>query len=255
MKKGISFYFGYDIDCEERVKKIKQSGFDCVITSADKRFKKHNGSIKKQVMLFKKYGLELSSLHMVYTIKELPYFWEKGKLGRKLTRSLIKDVKIAHKYGFSCVVVHLAGEYSLVGEARLKKVLRVCEKLKIPLAIENIEYQKLFLDVFEKIHSPYLKFCYDSGHNNVFDRDFDYLSQFGDKLIALHLHDNNSKEDQHTLARFGTINWEKVAQGLKNKNVVLDYEILMKFKADVTADQCLQETKAMADKLESLIEN
>lgn len=255
MKKGISFYFGYDIYIEERVKKIKQSGFDCVITCADKRLNKHNENIKKQVDMFKKYGLELSSLHMVYTSKELPYFWKKGKIGRKLTRNLIKDVKTAHKYGFSCVVVHLAGEYSLIGEQRLKKVLRVCEKLKIPLAIENIEYQKLFLQVFEKIDSPYLKFCYDSGHNNVFDKDFDYLSQFGDKLIALHLHDNNGKEDQHTLARFGTIDWKKVAQGLKNKNIILDYEILMKYNPNVTADQCLKETKAMADRLESLIEN
>lgn len=35
MKKSISYYFGYDIEPEERVKLIKQYGFDTVIANAD----------------------------------------------------------------------------------------------------------------------------------------------------------------------------------------------------------------------------
>ena len=54
MNKGISFYFGYQIECKKRAKMIKDAGFDCVITSADKSFNKQNGSIKKQIKVFKK---------------------------------------------------------------------------------------------------------------------------------------------------------------------------------------------------------
>ena len=81
MEKGISFYFGFDIRPKLRAKMIKEAGFDCVITNADKRFNRQNGSIAKQVKLFRKNGLKLSSLHMSYKSDELHYFWEEGKFG------------------------------------------------------------------------------------------------------------------------------------------------------------------------------
>lgn len=254
MKKGISFYFGYNIEPEERAKLIKKYGFDTVIIHADKKYNKQNGTIKKQIKIFKKYGLEVSTLHMSYNNEELHYFWEVGKMGNKLTKNLIRDVKLAHKYGISCVVVHLFGTYSQIGEQRIRKVLNVCEKLNVPLAIENIDCQSVFLETFKHISHPYLKFCYDSGHNNAFDKDYDYLDNFGDKLIALHLHDNNGQDDQHTLEKYGNIDWEKIAKKIADKNLVLDYEIVMAYRENETAEQCLKETKEMADRLEKLIE-
>lgn len=257
MDKGISFYFGFQMDAELRAKKIKEAGFDCVITSADKKFDKQNGSISKQVKLFRKYGLKLSSLHMAYNSEDLHYFWEDCKQGEKLKKNLIKDVKIAKKYGFTCVVVHLYGEYSAVGERRLKDVLKVCEKLNVPLAIENINCQKVFLDTFENIDSSFLKFCYDSGHNNIFDKDFDYLNKFGDKLITLHLHDDDGKTDQHTISKISaSIDWNEIAQGLSGKeNLSLDYELLNRKENNLTAEQYLEEAYKQACDLEKRIKS
>lgn len=48
MDKGISFYFGYDIPPEERIELIKKAGFNCVITSCDKKFDAENGSLSSQ---------------------------------------------------------------------------------------------------------------------------------------------------------------------------------------------------------------
>lgn len=39
-----------------------------------------------------------------------------------------------------------------------------------------------------------LGFCFDSRHCNVFTPDVDFLSLYGDKLMALHLHENNGVE-------------------------------------------------------------
>lgn len=254
MQKGISFYFGFEIDPEIRTKMIKDAGFDCVITNADKRFKDTNGSIRKQVRLFKKYGLKLSSLHMSYISQDLHYFWENGKMGDTLTKDLIKDVKIAKKYGFTCVVVHLFGEYSEIGKKRLLKVLKVCKKYNIPLAIENINCPQLFKKVFKEIDNEYLQFCYDSGHNNAFDKDFDYLSVYGDKLKALHLHDNMGDNDSHIISKYGNIDWDKIAKKLANKDIILDYEMILNCSNDLTPETCLLETKKMADDLEKLIQ-
>lgn len=257
MNKGISFYFGYYELPELRAKMIKEAGFDCIITSADNKFKKQNGSIRKQIKLFKKYDLKLSSLHMRYNSDELHYFWEDGKKGEKLKKHLIKDVKIAHKYGFSCVVVHLFGKYSKIGEKRLKEVLNICEKVNIPLAIENIDNQKIFIETFKNLKHPMLKFCYDCGHNNVFDKDFDYFSNYNDKLITLHLHDNDGRSDLHTLRKLcsSTIDWEKIALNLKgHENINLDYEILNKNNSTLSMIEFLKEAFLQAQELENLIQ-
>lgn len=254
MYKGISFYFGYKIKCKERVKMIKDAGFDCVITCADSRFNKQNGTIKKQVRMFKKADLKLSSLHARYNDSELRNFFLENKGGNKIEKSIIKDLKIAKKYGFSCVVVHLKEEFSEIGLDRIKRILKVCEKLNVPIAVENIDYQSLFVKLFESIDNKYLKFCYDSGHNNFFDKEFNYLDKYSDKLICLHLHDNDGTDDLHTLNKYGNIEWEKIAKGLSKCNEVnLDYELIMHVKGKFDAKGALDECYKQACELEKMI--
>lgn len=254
MNKGISFYFGYKIEYKKRAQMIKDAGFDCVITNADRDLNKQNGTIRQQVKVFKKLGLKLSSLHMRYRSNELKHFFFDDKIGKKVEKNIIKDLKIAKKYGFSCVVLHLKEEFTYEGHERLKRILKVCEKLDVPIAVENIDYQELFVKIFDCIDNKYLKFCYDSGHNNFFDSYFDYLKKYHDKLICLHLHDNDGTDDQHTLNKFGDIDWEKIAKGLAKCNEVnLDYELLMNVKGKTSAEEALKECYKQACELEKLI--
>ena len=256
MQKGISLFFGFNINIEQRIKMIKDAGFDSVITNADPKFNKQNGRISKQMKLLKKYNLQPSSLHMRYNQKDLPFFWEKGKTGNLIERNLRRDLKIAKKYGFNCVVVHCAGQYSNIGEQRFLRILNLCQKLDIPLAIENLLSSKLFIEIFNKIKHPYLKFCYDSGHDNCDKENYDYFSMYGDKLIALHLHDNDGNSDQHTLNKVGTINWNYVAKNIKKYNpaINLDYEIIRITNCEkMTATEVLAEVKKQADTLEKMI--
>lgn len=253
MEKGISFFVGFKDEPETRARMIKDAGFDRVITTADPKFDQQNKPIKEQAKLFEKLGLKPSSLHMTYQTDELPYFWEEGEYGDMMTKRLIQDVKYAHEFGFTCVVTHLFGKYSKIGEERLLKVLEQCDKLDVPLAIENIDAPKLFLEVFDKIKHPKLKFCYDSGHNNFVDKGFDYLGKFKDKLITLHLHDNDGTWDMHTLNRFGNIDWQMIGEKL-NKDIILDYELLLVYKdPNLNAMQHILECKQQADELEKII--
>lgn len=229
MKIGISFYYGVENSPENRAKLISENGFENVITIDEPELKDQNLSLEQQVALFKKYNLNCSSLHMKYKAKDLPDFWKNTELGNKLEQNLIEDVINAKKFGFSCVVVHLFGEYSEIGKARLLNVLNYCEKYDLPLAIENIDCPEVFFKVFENIKHDYLKMCYDSGHNNVFDPQTEYFKDFSDKIIAVHLHDNSGANDDHTLNEFGSINWDKIAFNLANcPNLKsLDYELLL----------------------------
>lgn len=282
MNKGITFYFGYEYeDVEQQVKDIKETGFDCVMTTADPTFDYQNTKIKNQVRLLKKYGLKLSSLHSRYKRQELPHFFKDDKIGNKLEKNLIKDVKLAHKYGFTCVVVHMKGETSEVGFNRLRRVLKVCEKLNIPLALENLSNnEKVLKEIFKNIKSDYLKFCWDVGHNNAFTPDVNFAKIYKNKLIALHLHDNlgahvtdaaykkmgytnvypkgegrTYNPDMHTLNKYGNIDWNEVAKLLSKikQPLNLDYEVLMVYRKSETPEDVLKEVYTQACELETMI--
>ena len=155
MNKGICFHFGYvyeNLDIDQQAKDIKSAGFNCVMTNADPTFNNENKSIKHQIKVFRKYNLQLSSLHMRYKGEELPEFWNKNKIGNKIEKDLIKDVKVANKYGFKCVVVHLLGCANQTGYCRLRRVLKHCEKYNIPLALENLSNNReLLAQIFENV--------------------------------------------------------------------------------------------------------
>lgn len=285
MNKGIVFHFGYvydNLDIERQIKDIKEAGFDCVMDTADPKFKNQNGNTKKRFKLFNKYGLKLSSLHSRYSRQELPHFWLNDKIGNKLEKNLIKDVKIAHKYGFTCVVVHLKGEVSQIGFDRLNRVLKYCEKYNIPLALENLSNNANVLnETFKTIKSDYLKFCWDVGHNHAFTPDVDFAKIYKNKLITLHLHDNlgstitdeqyekmgykniypagegrKYNPDMHTLNKYGTIDWEEIAKKLAaiKRPLNLDYEVLMCYRKNETAQDVLKQVYKQATKLEKLID-
>lgn len=258
MRKGISFFIGTVMDPEYTAKLIKDAGFDSVITSADPRFNYQNGNIKTQCKIFKKYGLKPSSLHMRYRTDELHEFWKNSQIGDQIEKNLIKDLKVAAKYGFTCVVVHLFGEVSQIGFDRLRRVLKVCKEYNIPLAVENINDDKTFFATFKEIDDPYLKFCYDSGHNHTFYPNTDYFAdeKLVSKLIALHLHDNLGMGDIHTLNKYGSIDWDKVAKNLAkvNNDISLDYELLFKEKPAETPEEIIKIAFEQACELERLIE-
>lgn len=256
MDKGISVYFGFLGDIKQRLIEIKETGFTTIMTNADSKFDWQNGTIKKQVKLIKKVGLKLDSLHASYEVSQLKYFFEEGPVGDKLEKNLIKDIKIAKKYGFRCVVVHFKGNKTQIGLQRIKRVLVYCNKYKVPLAVENIDADKTFDFIFNNISDPYLRFCYDSGHNKIFDPERNYLREFGDKLVALHLHDNDGISDQHTLNQFGVIDWKEIAKDLAQcENLPpLDYELLLhKHNAKLTQSITLNMCYKNACKLEDMI--
>jgi sugar phosphate isomerase/epimerase len=66
--------------------------------------------------------------------------------------------------------------------------------------------------VFELYAPDYVGLCYDSGHGNITGNGLDLLGEFKDRLIAIHLHDNDASADQHRLPGMGTVDWARLAR-------------------------------------------
>ncbi len=66
--------------------------------------------------------------------------------------------------------------------------------------------------------------------------ELELLTMYGDRLLALHLHDNDGEEDQHALPGTGTIAWKPLMEKLDRLGYqgALSLEVRSTGYADVT---------------------
>ena len=80
----------------------------------------------------------------------------------------------------------------------------------VRIAIENGKLPAVE-SVFREYGPDYVGLCYDSGHGNLGYMDLDSLETYKDRLLSIHLHDNDGAGDQHRLMFTGTVDWERLA--------------------------------------------
>ena len=107
--------------------------------------------------------------------------------------------------------------------ASLRKIEPECCAAGLRIAVENMASLRgphlYALDqVFDGFDPAFLGFCFDSGHANMAG-NLDLVERYGERLIALHLHDNHGEKDEHALPGDGTVDWPYVVRVLHR----LDY--------------------------------
>jgi len=83
-------------------------------------------------------------------------------------------------------------------------------KCGVRIAIENGDFNDI-RQVLSLYAPDYMGLCYDSGHGNTSKTGLDDLETLKDRLISIHLHDNNGSEDEHRLVFSGTADWPRLA--------------------------------------------
>ena len=87
------------------------------------------------------------------------------------------------------------------------------ERLRVAVAVENVPYCTFeLLDRLLAMYPPHLiGITYDSGHGNIQNSGgLDFMEQRKNRLMALHLHDNDSSGDQHLPPFRGNIDWDRL---------------------------------------------
>ena len=124
-------------------------------------------------------------------------------------------MRMAARLGADVVVMHIP---SLAGEGQWDQTRRTLDYLApasrqcgVRIAIENGDFDDIGR-LLAAYPADYLGLCYDSGHGNMNGRGLQRLDEIKDRLIAIHLHDNNGQEDQHKLVFSGTTDWPRLAR-------------------------------------------
>lgn len=142
----------------------------------------------------------MGSRHMVLH-PVMPYGWGKEK-----------DADFAEQ----CTVNLLT---SLLPECEKDGVIVCLENM--PMTAHRISRIPMIVRAVEKVQSPYVGICLDTGHCNVFGDDLgDMVRASAKYLKVLHVHDNNGQSDQHLTPFAGTANWKNFTDALREMHFV-----------------------------------
>jgi sugar phosphate isomerase/epimerase len=171
---------------------------------------------------FAEFGLALNDLHGTGGVEKnwgSPTEWarlagiELVTNRMEMVAELGGDVLIMHPYGLH------DGDTDEQYRDRLSRTfdaLRpVSRQTGVRIALENLFSLPDVADMISPFEPEFVGLCYDSGHGNLQpgEEALDQLEASGllDRLLAVHLHDNDGRGDSHHPMFTGTVNWERLA--------------------------------------------
>lgn len=160
-------------------------------------------------------------------------------------------LNIAAGMNVDTMTIHIGNDHTCVGDSCDVQIDRICcmldellpeaEKCGVVICIENIclpvNTPENLWRIKKRFDSPYLGFCYDSGHANNMNNgrfvhgtardlwgkcnageplwDDKILEKMMPEMICCHLHDNIGSLDLHNLPGTGNIDWDHTVKMLK----------------------------------------
>ena len=206
-----------------------------------------------------KSGLTLLDLHGSHGIQKSWYSEEefRRQAGVLLVKNRIEALDALE--GIGSVIVHIptlrttatpeerAGFLRKAQQLRrsLDELMPVLEKYDRRIAVENCfnDTYEIFRDLMANYPPERLGIVYDSGHGNYGEaKGIDNLWELRDRLIAVHLNDNDGTKDMHQPPGFGNVDWEKMARLIVNSSykLPLNFEISMKYTPFADPDATVQ---------------
>ncbi len=195
---------------------IKKAGFEYVFIQWY-NYNDWNPTQEEQLKYIRQKGLKIIFAHLGY--QNINDLWLDNEGGSKIVDRYKEDIKRCSENNISMVIMHLTSKknppmYNELGLNRLKEIVDFAEKLNVQVAFENNKVEGYLEYVISNIKNKNVGICFDSGHCHAFFNDEFNFSMFKDKIIAVHLHDNDKSDDLHLIPFDGTINWDKFTNDL-----------------------------------------
>ena len=212
---GISAVNGADFFTQrERFELFSKVGFGSVMLAWG-----GDDDRRESLLLAEEYGLKIENAHS--NMRGCNPLWLSGAEGDAKETVLRKTVEDCGRYGVKTMVMHLSNGFDVpslseVGLNRIDRILNTARDCHVTVALENVRVAEHLRYVLDNRTEDHVKFCFDAGHANIWCRDVDWLSLYGKRLAALHLHDNGGEEDDHLIPMTGTVNWDRVLRAVDN---------------------------------------
>lgn len=150
-----------------------------------------------------------------------------------------KVIELAHYFKPKAIVFHPGyDKWRFDGNVELwlgssittwEPLVKIAEKSRLIIAIENVfeETPDSIKSLLNKIDSPSFKFCFDTGHQNLFSKTTlsYWIDSLGEYIAEVHLHDNNKERDEHLPIGEGCFDFDSLFSLLSLNNINPIYTI------------------------------
>ena len=172
-----------------------------------------------------------------------PKLWKDDAVyENKILPRILRSLEVSGILGADVAVVHPLHHFVYQGHEEeifeknmeyYKMLIPYSREYGIKIGVENMwqtdarrkyivhdtcSHKEEFVRYIDTLDSEYITACLDIGHVGLIqqqDEAWDFVKALGhDRLGALHVHDNNYREDNHALPYVGLINWTKVTEAL-----------------------------------------
>ena len=144
---------------------------------------------------------------------------------------LIKIMNMASELDIRTVTIH-PGLYSMVvsgledrsivaAKRSLRTLDRMAQECGVRLCVENMPGFRFFLgqtadQMSELLEGTNLPICLDIGHANTTGQLNEIIDTLGSRIMNVHIHDNDGKQDQHLTIGEGTVDFDDCLKRLSS---------------------------------------
>lgn len=227
MEPAIGTCFDYQVTLNQQLAEMAASPFGLISLGGDA---KHSGYLSATgrlnlLRLSKQFGIAIDSLHVPFSVQ---YDLSCSHSARRVAAvcRVASCIEAAKELGARTVIFHLNSFGSEIERdsdslmQSLEALTETAANMQIRVAAENLWGQRSleFLHIaLTGIKSDYFGFCYDSSHDQLSNSEpYRILEQYVDRLFAVHLSDNDGKDDRHWLPFTGIVDWERICRTLSD---------------------------------------
>lgn len=233
----------------EKFALVKELGYDAVdfdLSDTNQPYYKDDVLLaefcKEVCSASEKYGIEIFQIHGPWPTDDTT---EESR--KEVWKYMHRAVYACHLMNSKYVVIHPQMPYGWYEEPDsdyaesvtldlIRDLLPDCEKYGVIVCLENMPFRnqrispmKNIVAAVEKVNSPFVGICFDTGHCNFLHDDIaENICLATPYLKVLHVHDNRADADSHDLPFFGTIDWNVFAKALAESGYdgVLSFETI-----------------------------
>ena len=254
MKIGVHLN-AYPCPVEEQFRLMKKHGFETTFCFSNL------SELENIMSLCEKYGIKMENYHAPFS--HINDIWRDIPEGEAMLKELTDSVDVCEKYGVDTLIVHLSGgkvRINDLGLSRFDRLMAYAKEKGVTIAFENLSTLANLACAFEEYEDA--RFCWDVGHEKAYTHGRQYMPLFGDKLVAMHVHDNTCvhKEDLHMIPFDGSIDYDRVTTEIAkvnyNRSLMLEImahrtESYVEMGADAFYERAANAAKKLAREVES----
>ncbi len=167
------------------------------------------------------FGLKLNDLHASAGAEKrwmstVPYEREAG------VELVLNRIDMTQRLGGDVIILHMPAtptddpdrqHFWDVLRRSLDALQPLAKERGVRVALENLTNGNFptIHQVLSEYSADFIGICYDAGHGNISKDGLDLLEPVKDRLISLHLHDNDGAGDDHQPLFTNTVDWPRLA--------------------------------------------